>query len=90
MELLAGAEGKGGYMNDKRRMEYSFDNEIGNMIKGMSEEQMQKFRSTDKRFKDFQGKVETYMRNAGVEPHQVESFYKRLAGPCPCAEEKHY
>lgn len=79
MELIAGAEGKGGYMNDKRRMEYAFDNEIGNMIKGMSEEQMQKFRSTDKRFREFQGKIETYMTNAGVEPHQVESFYKRLA-----------
>ena len=78
MELVAGAEGKGGYMNDKRRMEYSFDNEIGEQIKGMSEEQMQEFR-TSKKFREFQGNLETYMKNAGVEGYQVEAFYKRLA-----------
>lgn len=78
MELVAGAEGKGGYMNDKRRMEFSFDNEIGEQIKGMSEDQMQEFR-TGKKFREFQGNLETYMKNAGVEGYQVEAFYKRLA-----------
>jgi hypothetical protein len=78
MELLAGKSGKGGYMNDKRRMEYIFDNEIGNAIKGMSEEEMQKFRDTAE-FKAFQGKVEQYMLDAGVNPTQVLAFYDRLA-----------
>jgi hypothetical protein len=78
MELLTGAEGKGGYMNDKRRMEYAFDNKIGEQIKGLSEEQMQEFR-TGRKFREFQGELETYMANAGVEPHQVEHFYTRLA-----------
>ena len=77
MELFVGAEGKGGYINDKRRMEYAFDNELGEQIKGMSEDQMQKFRL--EKFVEFQGKVEGYMRDAGVEPHQVERFYRRLA-----------
>ena len=78
MELLTGAGGKGGYMNDKRRMEYAFANKIGEQIKGLSEEQMQEFR-TGRKFREFQGELETYMANAGVESHQVEQFYNRLA-----------
>ena len=54
MELLSVP--KGGYINDKRRMEYAFDNELGEQIKGMSEDQMQKFRL--EKFVEFQGKVE--------------------------------
>ena len=77
MQLYVGDEGKGGYMGDKRRMEQAFDNDIGEIVKNLSEKELAAFKTTEE-YKAFLGRVESYMRNAGVDPNEVRNFYRRL------------
>lgn len=75
--LYGGETGKGGYSGDRQGAINMFANDIGEQIKHLNEEGKKEFFSSDK-FSQFLGRVEDYMKGAGVPEKVMDGMYDRL------------